>query len=404
MILGAIIVIAGLTILIISTVNRRNDGKLGIKTPAAIAGPAGIYAVYVINDPGEFEIGEVGRLLDNPAVSGIALRLRWEYLEPAEGKYDLSIINQTLAEAKQRQKNISLIIVPGFYTPKWLINQLVDCEEKSTRECGKAMFTVDYGAGRGDRLSLPLPWNETYLGGWKKFLGEIAGRYNSQSAIVSIAVAGPTSMSAEMSLPGDSPADLEKWRRILEIFYPAGDPHRESNLVIIEKWQEMIDFYEQTFSGKSIVVTRGSGLLKFGPRNPQESKEIIINYFIKANYPRNQKANQTSGLKACRENEGGIEGVKQTIRQGLIGGAQFNSSVVKNPTTMGCADGLTPEQALKDVLRVYFNNTTSGSRWGGQNGEAALKYLQLYAADIDYANDHPEFQAILNQVSRDLTD
>src|SRR3989338_6659667 len=382
--------------------------RSGKKTPIKLAGPVGIYVVEAITDPNEFDPQEVGRLLGNPAVSGIALRLRWKDLEPSEGAYDLSVIEQTLTGAKQRNKKVSLIIVPGFYTPRWLIDRLVDCDpylakpETFSGDCGKALFTVDYGQDRGGELPLPLPWNKDYLTKWKNFLKEIANRYNSDPDLVSIAVAGPTSMSVEMSLPGDNPKDLDKWRRLLELFYPTGDPHRESNLVIIEKWQEMIDFYEQTFVGKSLVVTRGSGLLKFGPRNPQESKEIIINYFIKANYPRNQKANQTSGLKACRENEGGIEGVKQTIRQGLIGGAQFNSSVVKNPTTMGCADGLTPEQALKDVLRVYFNNTTSGSRWGGQNGEAALKYLQLYAADIDYANDHPEFQAILNQVSRDL--
>ena len=418
--------------------------RSGKKTPIKLAGPVGIYVVEAITDPNEFDPQEVGRLLGNPAVSGIALRLRWKDLEPSEGAHDLSIIEQTLTGAKQRNKKVSLIIVPGFYTPRWLIDRLVDCDpylakpETFSGDCGKALFTVDYGQDRGGELPLPLPWNKDYLTKWKNFLKEIANRYNSDPDLVSIAVAGPTSMSVEMSLPRDNPKDLDKWRRLLELFYPTGDPHRESNLVIIEKWQEMIDFYEQTFVGKSLVVTRGGGLLKFvkrdrdenslDPQNPQEAKEIVIDYFIKANYSHNQKANQTSGLKSCRESEGGIEGVKETISQGLIGGAQFNSSVVLSPATMGCTDKnycsqggkddlnqqcksdpdfnsccrLTPEQALKNILRVYFDNTRFGPEYGGQPGESVLNYLQIYASDIEYAGKSPEFQTILNQVKKDL--
>lgn len=403
----------------------------------------GIFGVVPVD---EFDLVQVKQMLDNPAVSGIAVRMRWHDLQPlSEAEIDFTVIDQIVSEAKPRSKNVSLILVPGFYSPRWLIDRLDPCEpyianhEAFPGSCGRADFDIDYGGGSGgnEKSPLPIPWNETYLASWKTFLRKVADRYNPNPTVVSVAVAGPTSMSVEMSLPGDAAEDLAKWKDILRLYYQADDPRRDSNLVVIEKWREMIDFYDQIFTNKTIVVTRGAGLLKFiardedpnslDPRHPQEAKEMIINYFIQKPYSHNLKANQTSGLKACRGFEGGIIGVKKSTLDGL-GGAQFNTSATSNPVTMGCQDrnyctqsgknelkklcqldpslhpccSLSAEQAVRNVLQEYFDETRVGDNYGGVTGIYSLHYLQLYAKDILFTNTNPQVQEILNQVKTDL--
>jgi len=48
-------------------------------------------------------------------------------------------------------------------------------------------------------------------------------------------------------------------------------------------------------------------------------------------------------------------------------------------------DLIPPEQAEYNVLNDYFNGTAAASSFGGTQGTAPLNYLQIYAADIQYA-------------------
>jgi uncharacterized protein (TIGR03437 family) len=49
------------------------------------------------------------------------------------------------------------------------------------------------------------------------------------------------------------------------------------------------------------------------------------------------------------------------------------------------ADLIPPEQAEYNVLNVYFDGTAAASSFGGTQGAAPLNYLQIYYADIQYA-------------------
>jgi hypothetical protein len=51
-------------------------------------------------------------------------------------------------------------------------------------------------------------------------------------------------------------------------------------------------------------------------------------------------------------------------------------------------DLIPPEQALYNVLKVYFDGTPAALFFGGTPGSAPLNYLQIYAADIQYAESH----------------
>ncbi len=74
------------------------------------------------------------------------------------------------------------------------------------------MFAIQYGPGKGTVERLPLPWDRVYLGHWFNFLRQVSARYKRSPAFKVVAAAGPTSVSAEFTLP-DTPEDVEKWRR-----------------------------------------------------------------------------------------------------------------------------------------------------------------------------------------------
>jgi len=51
-------------------------------------------------------------------------------------------------------------------------------------------------------------------------------------------------------------------------------------------------------------------------------------------------------------------------------------------------DMISPEQAVYNVLKVFFDGTTAATSFGGTPGTAPFNYLQVYAVDFQYAEAH----------------
>lgn len=60
--------------------------------------------------------------LDNSQVKGSLIRVKWSDIEPSEGHYDFSIIEQFLVSIKSRNLKWSLGIIAGGDSPNWLID------------------------------------------------------------------------------------------------------------------------------------------------------------------------------------------------------------------------------------------------------------------------------------------
>lgn len=335
--------------------------------------------------------------------------------------------------------------MPGFGTPTWVLDELTSCDNgepaagsggsgrrggargESRRggaargeaassapggssTCGKAMFEVSEGRANGQQQALPLPWNPVYKNYWKAFLTKVAARYGANDAFVSIAVAGPTAESVEIILPraGDQ---LERWAALLQGAYRDASYHR-SDKAFVEEWAAAVTMYGEVFSNVTLVLTRGSGLLNFTHGQSEAAQADIVSSFGRHAVGSNGKATQTSGMKACRETEGGIKGVKDLASSQVLGGAQFDTSFSQKPATEGCAASceasapacrdVTPRDALANVLKVYFDETPAGDAFGSSKGKAQMNYLQIYAPDITFAATQPAVQALLDQASQRL--
>lgn len=376
--------------------------------------PRGIYAV-IAADEYSYDTNVVNQVLANSSVCGITIRQRWRDVEQTEGNYDFSKINDVISRASALNKTVQLIIVPGFYTPDWVLSQIDSCEDDLITpdtipsSCGKLLLPVPYGIDAGDSLWLPLPWNTIYKQKWQNFLNGLAYQYNGNPTVVSIAIGGPTSVSCEMTMPIF--LDWQYWRDVLKLFYQIGDTHRNSNLVFVEEWENTIQLYDQLFSGKTLIVTMANALINFPWYSSVAARDTILEYYKNVTLSNNIKGVQTSGLVACNNYPNDVIKVKELTLNNIIGGSQFAMPASTNPNMMGCdscnvfpfytyCSTITPDSAIRKVLRVYFDSTSCGNAFGnGTVGSYQLNYLQVYSPDILYANINTTAQTLFSNAN-----
>ncbi len=458
--------------------------------------PVGIYARPdidgCVNNPGkdtstdECISNQVAALLSNPAISGISAFVNWSDISMTSstnslfGTNDWSILDDIFGAVAQwnalnptnAPKTIQLGLQPGFHTPQWVFNNLINCDpmfrtnsqgaivtnlqgtlvllgvdpSKVTNTCGCASFLESEDKANTTVLPLPLPWNSFYTNAWAAFIHAFAGRYGANPLLVSMSVAGPTASSCEIILPNENndPTNYLKWNPLFALAFPDHLSLTNSDTLFVQQWEDTIDLYGEVFSNLTLVVTTGTGLPNFLDTNgvPYPTYTVpsgfapdcaetnlarimdcaaettILAYFANPQHGgNNAKATQESGLGAVAIHihplgggdldAHGIKWLAQNTTSGsaplpgtsnvvsrVLGGLQFDTSFSMSPQTEGCPqlDGcptnnpISPEQAFYNVLQVYFDGTRVGGAYGLIASNLPLNYVQIYAADILYAN------------------
>jgi len=176
------------------------------------------------------------RSLKNPYISGVALQIHWSDVEPAEGKPDWSKLDALFAAAQTSQKWVHLLVFPGFFTPAWALKGVKT-----------AKFAIQYGPGKGNLAELPVPWDTVYLNRWFAFVKKLSDKYGQSPAFRMVAADGPTSVSAEFTLP-NSPEDLEKWQSL------SYTPSK-----YIGAWKKVFEVYAADFPNQYVSLSAGAG-------------------------------------------------------------------------------------------------------------------------------------------------
>jgi uncharacterized protein (TIGR03437 family) len=341
-------------------------------------------------------------LLSNPAVAGLTLQVRWDTVNPnpptAANPYLWNIVDDAFNQATawdaqnpgQTPKTIQIIATPGFNSPAWLLAQIPSCEglfqspvQTPPSTCGTVTFKGYNEADDGNVL--PMPWNAVYKSAWQTFLTAFNARYGSNPAFVSIAVAGPTAASAEITTVTNddannpqtqfsggpiSPNDM--WLQLFAFHYPAMAAYQGTDQAFIDEWDAAIDMYGEIFSGITLVATWGDKLPSFDTNNHPipagfgascstpnmtcAAITTVMSYFVEPTVGgANAKANQTSSFIASRPAIGlGIESVKMLSQRTaqlpapsaqILGGIQFNQSVADFPVNEGCTATFPPDSS-----------------------------------------------------------
>jgi len=324
--------------------------------PAAVVAEAGSSApnglvVVIENKPHETQLNL--RALNNPSISGVALQIRWRDLEPVEGNPDWSKLDQLFAAAEASRKWVQLLIFPGFFSPPWAL------EGVKTE-----MFPLQYGPGKGTLEKLPMPWDDVYLGRWFAFVKQLSQRYGNSPAFRVIAAAGPTSVSAEFTLPG-KPEDIPIW-------LSAGYTPRK----YVAAWQETFQVYAADFPNQYISLSMGFGLNidDRGKRDPSERKrtrqEIIDQAAGLLGRRFVLQLSNLDGFPSAGPGPRGVDFV-QGYNGRVVTGFQLRTSCERHSGDMG-AEG-DPALALKKSIDIGMQPNAAGVR---------ANYVEIYEPDV----------------------
>lgn len=165
------------------------------------------------------------------------LQIHWCDIEPVQGQPDWAKLDELFAAAESSKKWVQLLIFPGFFAPAWAL-------EGARTE----MFPIQYGPGKGTVETLPMPWDRMYLDRWFSFLKQLSERYGKSPPLRMVAADGPTSVSAEFTLP-NSPQDLKRWQ---------SDSYRPSKY--LGAWQKVFRIYAADFPNQYVSLSMGFGL------------------------------------------------------------------------------------------------------------------------------------------------
>jgi hypothetical protein len=291
--------------------------------------------------------------LNNPFISGVAVQMNWRDIEPAEGQFDWSKLDELFAAADSGKKWVHLLIFPGFFAPAWA---------KAGVETD--MFPIQYGPGKGTIESLPMPWDRVYLKRWLTFLKQVSERYGSSPAFRMIAANGPTSVSAEMTLP-NHPQDHKKWLA-----------HSYTVEKYLGAWREVLHFYDVTFPNQCVSLS-APGIPVLGPgrkRDPgerQRYRQAVVDQA--SNILGRRLAIQFSDLHAghARVEAPDENGFVIDHSGGMITGLQMRCSCEGDSAVMG-AEG-NPPLALRRSIDKGLQPNNAGQH---------ISYLEVYEPDV----------------------
>jgi hypothetical protein len=331
------------------------------RASAGVLAPSGLVVVIDPTQPAS----QWSRAVRNPYVRGVAVQINWRDLEPAEGKPDWSKLDEVFAAAEASKKWVHLLIFPGFFSPPWAL------ENAQTDQ-----FAIQYGPGSGTLETLPMPWDSVYLNRWFAFVKLLSERYRKSSALRLVAVDGPTSVSAEFTLP-NSPHDLRQWQN---------DGYRPAKY--IAAWQQAFQIYAADFPGQCLSLSNGGGLSindkgRIDAREHLRTRQAIIDAGFQAVGRR--FALQMSDVHAGAGPHSPNSETEDQLIIGSIGqyitGFQLRTSAERGSTVMGASGD--PALALKKSIDLALE--TNG---GGQH----VDYLEIYMPDILAADMQPELK------------
>jgi hypothetical protein len=287
--------------------------------------------------------------VNNPLISGVAMQIDWRDLEPVQGRPDWSTLDELFAAAESSRKWVQILLFPGFFSPAWAL-QGAETE----------MFPIQYGPGHGEIARLPMPWDKSYLARWFSFLEQLSACYANTASFRVMAAAGPTSVSAEMTLP-IKPSDIALWAR-----------HGYTPQRYLDAWQSVFHTYAGLFPNQCVSLSApGLPMLEHGKvidRDAhQRAREAIVNQAARALGRR--FVVQWSDLHAGRA---AVEAPDQTdfiisLSGRIITGLQLRTSAENDSAVMGAAGN--PPLAIDKGMQL--------------NGAGRhVNYLEVYEPDV----------------------
>ena len=209
----------------------------------------GIHAVYVGNYANFAQTAHTALAL--PYVSAFSFNIPWKLVEPAEGVYDWSRIDQALAVAAETHKKVSVGLTVDWWAPDWV----------RARSATYAFRHQILGP-----LRSVVPWDPFYVAKLNETVAAFGRRYNGDPALLFVVITGPaTYWGTETNwamIPGSiSAADQKVLGFSLQKFETG--------------WKQMIDAYFKAFPRTPLAIALNDQLLALGSSGPAADVAVV---------------------------------------------------------------------------------------------------------------------------------
>jgi hypothetical protein len=227
----------------------------------------GVYAVGIPD-------GDIQpKMLSESNVDGIALRVTWKKIEPADNRFDWAHLDKQVAAAAGAGKKISLSVTAGTHTPAWVF------------AAGAESFT--YGEGKGSH-TIPAPWDPVFQARWQRLIKALGKRYAENPAVVLVKITGINMDTPECMLPR-SANDARKWAK-------AGYTRQK----LADAWLSSADTFAKAFPKvrvSQIVIPHGLPDVEPGGKVTGQGDQALVEDLV-------QKGIAKFGNQFCVENHG----------------------------------------------------------------------------------------------------
>lgn len=183
--------------------------------------------------------------LKQPGVKGVALSQEWRALEPQQGRRAWSALDDDIQLVARAGRRVGLRLQPGIFTPEWVYAKgarRFPFQDRNPNHAQGASRAGRPNATLGETLTIPVPWDGSFLSAWEDFVAAAGKHYAGEPAIAMVHVTGPNKHFSEMHLPHE-PEDLKRWRAM---------GYTEDKLV--GAWKRSIDSFARAFPQAALVL------------------------------------------------------------------------------------------------------------------------------------------------------
>ncbi len=138
-------------------------------------------------------------VLDNPDVTGVSIRYPWFSLEPTEGDFDWTFLDDEVARVAAAGKQVLLRIGTMSGRPEWVTT--------AVRRAGGKFFTFD---DNGAETSIPVFWDPTFLAKKKAMIAAVGKRFTRNPAVVIVTASFANATSEDWNVPHTAD-DIDNW-------------------------------------------------------------------------------------------------------------------------------------------------------------------------------------------------
>ncbi len=156
---------------------------------------------------GVFSIANNGLLpqdevLANPDVTGVTIRQGWSDIEPTEGVYNWSYLDDAVATVAASGKTVLLRIGTQAGKPDWVTTAI-------KRAHGK-FFTWD---NNGVQTTIPVYWDPTFVAKKTAMIAALGAHFTNNPAISIVVASFANATSEDWNVP-HTPTDVTNWRAV----------------------------------------------------------------------------------------------------------------------------------------------------------------------------------------------